>query len=406
MTQARYILVMLGSSNDLNASNMCVEHHHDWMRGADRRGPDQLARNVRVRVQPILLCGKRHKGADVTVGAAVSMYGYSQRRKGNRTNIQKDMRNLAKFVDLIGAYTPISSVSMAMMRTVLARQIGESTQIRESNFVQLSDQTKETFAPTNPSGRTLNARTRLFRRACMMARDELGAPVQSINWKALMIKEAGPRTRTISIAEESRIRALPAFEDRFGPIFSFAILSGVPLRPLVSLTWSQVDLPNGCITGIRYRGREYSIWIDSEIEGILLNEWGNDPIHVFTYLVGRSRNAQKTSRRAKHGRRRPITLAAFRSWFTRVREKVQLDIRMSDLRRTAAKRFFGTTGNQNATRQFLGLRPFEPWKKWNRNIAASEMVELQEATQARVKNQRALLEAGQSGSKGGSIDAA
>jgi integrase len=240
----------------------------------------------------------------------------------------------------------------------------------------------------------------------MMAHYELGVAMPPIDWNALMLEETAPRirTRTISIEEESRIRALPEFQHGYGPAFSFALLSGIPLGAIVSLTWSQIDLTSRCVAGIKYRGHEYSVCIDSEMERLLLNELDKDPIRVFTHVADKNSHVPKTTQSDKHGRRRPITLAGFTSWFIRMREKVNLDIRISDLRKTAARRFYEATGNPKATRQFLGLRPFEPWREWNRNIPASEMVELQEETQAQVKRQRVLLEGRQSGAQGGSND--
>jgi hypothetical protein len=84
-------------------------------------------------------------------------------------------------------------------------------------------------------------------------------------------------------------------------------------------------------------------------------------------------------------------LAGFKASFARAMRELRLDFRVSDLRRTAAVRFFGATDNLRATRQFLGHAAMDS-SKWHRPIPLSEMVELQDQVQAKVRNERAKLE--------------
>ncbi|WP_162419827.1 tyrosine-type recombinase/integrase [Microvirga brassicacearum] len=206
-----------------------------------------------------------------------------------------------------------------------------------------------------------------------------------------MAKEAGPRTREISIEEEDAIRALPTFREGYGPCFSFAIISGLRLDNFVNLKWSQIDLANREIKVIQKGGREHRVPIDDELMKILLKEKGKDDEFVFTYVTQNTYFNKMAKRQCIRNERRRIAREGFTSWFDHIRKRLRLDIRIHDLRRTAGARLLRATGNLKAVQQLLGHANIATTAKHYSHIPLPDLIALQDRTHADIKRRRAEM---------------
>jgi integrase len=222
----------------------------------------------------------------------------------------------------------------------------------------------------------------------LRARDIWRVPVQSIKWKKLALREAGPRIREISIDEENKIKATPEFREGYGSCFSFAIISGLRLENFTDLRWSQVDFANREIKVIQKGGRPHIITIDGEMMRILMAERGKDPVHVFTYVTQRTHFNQKAGRQCIRDERRPVTRSGFVSWFNRLRKKLRLDIRIHDLRRTAGARLLRATGNLKAVQQLLGHADISTTAKHYSYIPPIDQISLQDRAHEDTRRRR------------------
>jgi integrase len=286
----------------------------------------------------------------------------------------------------IGADTLMSGISTETMRMVVAKRKGETKQTQKRVLQQTSAQVRALCASVNLSGKTINATTwRLFRRVYMMARNVWGVPLQQISWESLKVPETAPHFHEITVEEERQFAALRSFSTRYGPCFTFALKSGLGLQEIADLKWSQVDFERRAIWVSMRNGSIRRAAIDGAMMEILLNEFGKEPVHVFT--LGEQGAGGKGNPNSSQGRRRPITIAGLRSWFARARTRLQLHVRARDLRYTGAMRLLSVTGNAGAARQFLGLTvPKREFAKLGRTcIPISEMIKLQDRVHSEIR---------------------
>jgi integrase len=341
--------------------------HGAWYRGAtgqtDRREAIKFARNEKARIQRDTLIHGNQSGAGMTVLTAVSKHLEELRDSAESSTANPKVvyelrhleQNLVKIVEALGPDLPMRCVTADMLRSVIRRRMSEPKCTGQGSPLLKKNSRTGEWEPQRLSGRTINKTTwQLFRPIYRKARDCWHVPVESIVWKHLALKEAGPRKREVSIDEEKRIRALPEFREGYGACFSFGIISGLRLQNLTELKWSQVDLANREVRVVQKGGREHTLCIDREMMRILLAERGKDPTHVFTYLTQRTYFNTKANRQCTRNERCAVTRAGFKTWFKRVARKLEIDIRVHDLRRTAGARLLRATGNIKAVQQLLG----------------------------------------------------
>jgi integrase len=301
-------------------------------------------------------------------------------------------QDLEKIVEVLGPDLPMRCVTADMLRSVIKKRMSEPKCTGQgSPLLKINSRTRE-WEPQRLSGRTVNKTTwQLFRPIYRKARDNWHVPVESIVWKQLALKEAGPRKREITIDEERRIEALPEFREGYGTCFSFGIISGLRLQNLTNLKWSQVDFANREVRVIQKGGREHILSMDKEMMRILLAERDKDPIHVFTYITQRTYFNKKANRKCTRNERCAVTTAGFKSWFTRVARKLKLDIRIHDLRRTAGARLLRATGNIKALQQLLGHSNIKTTADHYSHIPPLDQVSLQDRAHEDTKRRRTEL---------------
>jgi hypothetical protein len=244
--------------------------HGQWYRGAtgktDRREAVKFARDEKARIQRDALLHGNQSGSGMTVLTAVSKHLEDLRDSvassvGNSKALNELRgleQDLEKIVEVLGPDLPMRCVTADMLRSVIKKRMSEPKCTGQgSPLLKINSRTRE-WEPQRLSGRTVNKTTwQLFRPIYRKARDNWHVPVESIVWKQLALKEAGPRKREITIDEERRIEALPEFREGYGTCFSFGIISGLRLQNLTNLKWSQVDFANREVRVIQKGGREH-----------------------------------------------------------------------------------------------------------------------------------------------------
>lgn len=175
-----------------------------------------------------------------------------------------------------------------------------------------------------------------------------GQAVARVDWGEHKLAEAQERVRELTAAEEARLFA--ALRPDFHPIARFLIITGLRRAEACRLAWSDVDL-DGARMVVRGKGGTVdTLPLPDAAIAILRAESGRHAELVFTYQV-RHRWGGKI------GARVPIEPDTLGTAFWRARRAAKLtDLRLHDLRHTAATRLVRATGNLAAAQKALRHR--------------------------------------------------
>lgn len=354
-----------------------------WYRGSTETSSKRQAQAVeraqrQEALKNLLLAPPAPSGNDTTVLDAVSKYLDMQRLEHNADlkRIAHEEKHFHKLVTWIGPHVRMTEVDLAMMRhcvTMRRKEFARTGNGRERLKKNLSTGAVE-GKPL--SGKTINLTTwQLFRRVYILARDEWGVVVKPIQWNKIKQHEAGPRRREVKFDEEALFEA--ELKEGYLACFRFAIKSGMRLSSFSSLRWTQIDFGNREICFIQKGDRIHTVKIDDEMLDILLQERGNHSEYVFTYVARRTNFNKTAGKQFVRGERYPITYSGFSESYKRVNERLGLDLRVHDLRRTAGGRLVRATGNLKAASTLLGHSDIMITAKHYAHILEGEMVELQ-----------------------------
>jgi integrase len=167
------------------------------------------------------------------------------------------------------------------------------------------------------------------------------------------------RTRTLSEHEEAFLR-----RDKRKDLMEFVeflLLTGLRLK-VGLIEWKQVDFREGNITVERLKRKKTSklpsvqlIPITPRLEALLRAQEGRNETFVFTYQATHTQRIGRTDRTMVKGERYPLTIEGFSSSWEDIccRQNID-DLRIHDLRRTAATRMLRATGNIAIVSEFLG----------------------------------------------------
>ena len=185
------------------------------------------------------------------------------------------------------------------------------------------------------SNASVNRETALLRRVvnwCAARRYD----VPEIDWKEAKLKEAAPKTRVLSLAEEQRLMAaLPA---SLVPIVRFAIISGQRRSEIIRLRWSDVDLANGRATVSVKGGANHTFPLTPELTAIIANQPKICP-QVFTYVAERSSPRRKDRVQRIKGHRYPFSRQGWERKFKKALADAKIaDFCFHDFRHTALTR--------------------------------------------------------------------
>jgi integrase len=175
-----------------------------------------------------------------------------------------------------------------------------------------------------------------------LASTELGATdLPFIKWSTISRIPRNARSRYLRAAEmESIIRECT---DRDAFLHEFAWLTGIRIRSIIDLRWTDIDFDLGLITAARKGGGTYTVPLTPDTRRLLEAVRGH-PTHVFTWTCRQT------------AARKPFTYSALakRAAETFRRAGVQ-DYRLHDHRHTAACLAFVASGfNIYAVQELLG----------------------------------------------------
>lgn len=187
------------------------------------------------------------------------------------------------------------------------------------------------------TGATINRELACLKRMFNLAirwGDARKNPVMSVDFQ----KESPGRTRYLSIEEVSKL--LCACSDALRPIVFTALYTGMRLRELLSLKWSQVFIENVIDPYIEIRktksGKPRVVPISDDLASVLRSIRGNHPEYVFI------------------GERGHPLLTVKRPFETALRRSGIRDFRFHDLRHTFASYFIMNGGDLLALKEILG----------------------------------------------------
>ena len=173
------------------------------------------------------------------------------------------------------------------------------------------------------------------------------------HWSTHILTEPRERVRELRADEKRRIEHVESEDYR--RVRLFAQITGLRLREVVTLTWSQLDFDLKVIRVVGKGDLPHVVPITAELEALLLPLKGHHPELVFTFVAERTYRNVKAGREYVAGERYPITYAGLSSTYRRAFAKADIkDFRWHDLRHTAATRIMRETGNLKLTSKLLG----------------------------------------------------
>jgi integrase len=185
-------------------------------------------------------------------------------------------------------------------------------------------------------------------RAILRRADEFwGQTIPRINWGGHKLAEAQERIREMTQAEETALFA--ALRADFHSIVRFLLITGLRRAEACRLRWGDVDMDGGRITVHGKGDRVDALPMPGAALAILRGEQGRDAEFVFTYVVHHKWGG-------KLGSRVPIAPDTLGTAFWRARRAAGLaasDLRLHDIRHTAATRLVRATGNLGAAQKML-----------------------------------------------------
>lgn len=235
------------------------------------------------------------------------------------------------------------------------------------------------------SNRSVNAEIEHLRAVIRRATALWGVETPALNWQSVLLEEAGEREHVLSEEEEDRLFA--ALRPDFHAMVRFALVTGVRLGNVVSLTWAQVDWDARTIVfrvkSKRPGGDLHYIPITPAVAAILSTERGRDRERVFTYISDRNRHDRHAGIMQEKGKRYPFTYAGWRkAWRAALTQAGIRDFRFHDLRHTAATRALHAHRNLKTVQRMLGHKNIATTLRYTRSDvedvrAAMEAVETQ-----------------------------
>jgi integrase len=170
-------------------------------------------------------------------------------------------------------------------------------------------------------------------------------PVARVAWGDHTLKEPQELVREMTAAEEATL--FKALRVDLHPIARFMIITGLRRAEACHLKWADVDLV-GARMIVRGKGDTIERMPIPDVALTLLQqEVGNHPEFVFTLINGPGSSHHD-------GARRPILPSTLGVMFWRTRKVTGLhDLRLHDLRHTAATRTLRATGNLGVVQKML-----------------------------------------------------
>jgi integrase len=210
------------------------------------------------------------------------------------------------------------------------------------------DKGRQLYKPVAPG--TVNRTLEYLRAAIYHARDVHEAMVRP----GLKITKLGePKARVRELTEAEEVAIFEAVRADYHDIVAFALLTGIRLDGVVTLTWPNIDFDNRLIRYRKKRSRGQgetwgSLPMSNGVAAILRRQLGHHRTAVWTFTAqGRGgKGGTLAEREFERGKRYPITYWNMRTRWQRACAKAGIgDLKFHDLRHTAATRLLRVTGN-------------------------------------------------------------
>ena len=231
--------------------------------------------------------------------------------------------------------------------------------------------------------RELELLRRVFRRALTLWKVSVEMPA----WKELFLLE--PEDRNVSMSRSQEEALFEALRPDFHPMVRFALASGLRVRNVLFLRWSQVDWDKQTIT-VRVKSkkpgkRELVLPITSAIAAILTSEKGRHEEFVFTYLCAKGMRDRWDNRYYGKGVRRPFSKNGWRHAFQEARDAAGMpNLRFHDLRHTFANRVLPRVGgNLKTLQRALGHADVSSTMRYIKSDLDDMRTAMEEATKPR-----------------------
>lgn len=221
----------------------------------------------------------------------------------------------------------LCQISDADVASLVARRRGDHV----DNFMVKKHKARSTSKRVTPA--TVNRSvTEPLRRIMLRARDVWGKEIGRVNWRQHKLKEPKERIRSMSADEEARVFAeLPP---SYAAIVTFAVRTGCRAMECINLKWSDIDWGNRRITVLGKGNKIATIPMPVDVRDLLFPMQENGSPYVFTLPP------------TKLGEIRRITYRGFYSaFYDATRRAGVVNLRIHDLRHTAATRIVQSTGN-------------------------------------------------------------
>jgi integrase len=238
--------------------------------------------------------------------------------------------NIARLVDYFGKTTLLTDIDHAKAKKLVAWRRGH----------RVSGRKDQTNAPLIANATVNRSCTKMLQRLFTFAKAEGARFEREPKWDDLLLPEPVERVRELQDAEADAINKHMRAD--YAPFFVFARATGMRLRELVGLKWSEVNFGTMQIVKTGKGGRRIVCQITPTIREIIFPLQGHHPDFVFTYVCACS---NRRTGRIK-GERYPLTTNGVQQYWKQLRASAGVtDFRFHDFRHDFGSKLLRDTGN-------------------------------------------------------------
>jgi integrase len=238
--------------------------------------------------------------------------------------------NIGRLVDYFGGTTLLTDIDHAKAKKLVAWRRGH----------RVSGRKDQTDAPLIANATVNRSTTKMLQRLFTFAKAEGARFEREPKWDDLLLPEPVERIRELQDAEADAINEHMRAD--YEPFFAFARGTGMRLRELVGLKWSEVNFGTKQIIKTGKGGRRIVCEITPTIRDIIFPLQGHHPDFVFTYVCACS---NRRTGRIK-GERYPLTIDGVKQYWKQLRANAGVtDFRFHDFRHDFGSKLLRVTGN-------------------------------------------------------------
>lgn len=264
---------------------------------------------------------------------------YWQMKGRHARDSRGDEERFARLIELVGANRYMDEIcERDLSKAIQARR--DQGSLRGKTFKPLSNATINRTVPE------------LFKRIHKHARVVMKVDVAEIDWAAVRLPEAEPRSRELSGDEEERL--FEHLRTDFHALVRFSLATGLRKADAALIRRKHVDLANRVLTvkvkSDRPGRKTHRVPITDSMKDLLATEMArHEHDQIFCFQPHDHRGMPKEGASLK-----PITIPALRAVWTKAIKAAELeDFRWHDLRHTAGSRCARVAG-LNVTKEMLG----------------------------------------------------